>query len=146
MALVLSIGGLRMSYCRWSTEDFLCDLYIYEHYQGFWAIHVKARRRVYHKPLPPEDPRPFPENGTRGQQRRWVRRLMARQRLVDRWPKHHKPIGGPHDGETFHEPTIAAAIARCESLRAAGYRFPDHVLEDLRDEAAEEGDEDDHGN
>lgn len=45
-----------MSYCRWSTDDFLCDLYIYEHYEGFWAIHVASIRRVYHKPLPPPDP------------------------------------------------------------------------------------------
>lgn len=126
-----------MSYCRWSTDDFLCDLYVYEHYEGFWAIHVAAIRRVYHKPLPPHDLRPFPVNGSRGKQRRWVRRLWLRQRAVDRWPRHTKRIGGPHDGESFDEPTIEDAIARCEALRAAGYRFPDYVLTDLREEVLE---------
>lgn len=127
-----------MSYCRWSTDDFLCDLYVYESCEGGWDIHVAGIRRVYHKPLPPRDPRSFPVNGSRGRQRQWVRRLVRRNRAVDRWPRHTKRIGGPHDGESFNEPTIQDAIARCEALRAAGYRFPDFVLTDLREEALEE--------
>lgn len=27
-----------MSYCRWSTDDFKCDLYIYEDVAGGWTI------------------------------------------------------------------------------------------------------------
>jgi hypothetical protein len=36
-----------MSYCRWSTDNWKCDLYIYESVGDFWALHVAANRNVY---------------------------------------------------------------------------------------------------
>ncbi len=34
-----------MSYCRWSTDEFRCDLYIYANVNGYWTIHVAGRTR-----------------------------------------------------------------------------------------------------
>lgn len=45
-----------MSYCRWSTDDYQCDLYVYDHYDGYISINVAGRRRVPSKPLPPKIP------------------------------------------------------------------------------------------
>lgn len=122
-----------MSYCRWSTDDFLCDLYVYESVGGFWSINVAGVKRVYHRPLPPYEARPFPAKG-RQRQREWVRRMRARDKARNKIGWHYKPIGGPHDGESFNEYSLEAAIARCEQLRAEGYRFPDYVLDELREE------------
>ncbi len=126
-----------MSYCRFSTDQFQCDLYVYYSVGDFYAIHVANRRVVYHRPLPPDVPWPRP-GATKAETRKWARRYMKGQRDMAKIGRHHKPIGGPFDGETFNEPTIDAAIARLESLRAAGYRFPDDVIAELREEQAEE--------
>ena len=39
-----------MSYCRWSSDNFTCDLYIYESVYDCWTIHVAQSRHV--GPLP----------------------------------------------------------------------------------------------
>ncbi len=39
-----------MSYCRWSSDAFQCDLYVYDHYLGGLSINVATRRR---KPIDP---------------------------------------------------------------------------------------------
>lgn len=122
-----------MAYCRFSTDDFQCDVYAFAHCEGGFAIYVAARRRVYHRPLPP--PLPWPAAAaTRAQRRRWVRKFMRRDRAVRRAGRHLKPIGGPFDGAHFREPTIAAAIARLEALHRAGYRYPATVLDELKEE------------
>ena len=39
-----------MSYCRWSTDSFDCDIYAYQHTDGGYRVHVSRNRLV--KPLP----------------------------------------------------------------------------------------------
>src|SRR5687767_6611694 len=41
-----------MSYCRWSTDDFQCDLYCYEDVSGGFTTHVAGRRKIWDAPLP----------------------------------------------------------------------------------------------
>lgn len=35
-----------MSYCRWSTDNFTCEIYAYEHFDDFWAIHVAVSTKI----------------------------------------------------------------------------------------------------
>ena len=35
-----------MSYCRWSSDDFQSDVYVYEDCRGPWVVHVAGRRHV----------------------------------------------------------------------------------------------------
>lgn len=121
-----------MSVCRFSSDDWRSDLYIYESRQG-WEVHVAARRHVPRVPLPPPldfEMVPHDERTIRA----WVERsaevtriIMAESDLVD--------IGLPHDGEsqTFSDP--AAAAVWVEELAALGYCVPDGVVEELREEA-----------
>ena len=44
----------------------------------------------------------------------------------------------PHAGKTFNDPDLASFLARLETLREIGYVFPDHVLDQVREEMAEE--------
>ncbi|MEE9386376.1 MAG: hypothetical protein V3V08_23425 [Nannocystaceae bacterium] len=112
-----------MSYCRWSTDDFQCDLYIYEDVAGGWTIHVAGNRVLFTEELPP--PVSMFEAG-------WVERHSLVMEWLGDETKHHRvDIELPHAGECFSEPTPAAAADRCEELKALGYQFPEYVIPDL---------------
>lgn len=40
-----------MSYCRWSSDDYQCDIYAYEAEDGF-VVHVASSRKRFIEPLP----------------------------------------------------------------------------------------------
>lgn len=115
-----------MAYCRWSTDDFQCDLYVWADWGGGWGVAVAARRTVFDEPLP--EPVPATEETIDA----WI----ERQRIVHDLPCHHEDIDLPHAGEIFVEPTAREAADRVARLRALGYRCPDHVEKDLREEDA----------
>lgn len=119
-----------MSYCRWSTDSFRCDLYAYECVDDTWTIHVRALR------IPDDAPRvlPFPRPG--GDLQAWIDSKRALGRYMETCE--FLPINGPHDGETFKEPDLESFLARLLYLRNVGYRFPDWVLDDVREEIAGE--------
>lgn len=79
-----------MSYCRFSSDDFQCDIYCYESDEGF-QIHVAAARPVLNAgDLPPAVPfsqEHFDE---------WVERHQAVMDWVSE--AEHRPIGLPHEG------------------------------------------------
>lgn len=118
-----------MSYCRWSSDDGQCEAYVYEHVAGGFMIHLANTRPVLTEPLP--DPVPF-EASRLGE---WIARrkvVMAMNRAAER-----KPIGLPHDGETFCEDTAGECAGRLEQLKALGYNVPQYAIDALREEAAE---------
>ena len=117
-----------MSYCRWSTDDFQCDLYVYADVLGGFTTHVAGNRPVYREPLP--EPVDFHAD-TPG----WFARHQRVMKMIDGATR--VPIGLPHDGETFNDETLDDLLARLIALREAGYRFPDYVLDDIRAEIVE---------
>ncbi len=114
-----------MSFCRWSTGDYVCDLYCYESSLGF-ETHVGSRRREYKEPLPPCVP--FEDEEA------WVRRLLAVRNLEEGQDYRLVKIGLPYDGQSFIDATLKDFISRLEVLRAAGYKFPVNLIEELREE------------
>lgn len=116
-----------MSYCRFSSCDFQCDVYVYADVCGGITTHVAASRYVYARPLPP--PVPFAEAA-------WVDREVEVQRIIN--DSTMKPIGGPFDGQTFNDDTLEEVLSRLESLQSAGYRVPSIVVDGLREEIAQE--------
>lgn len=118
-----------MSYCRFSTDDFTCDVYCYESCFGGWDIHVAALRHRL-KNLPP--PVPFD-----------IKNLdpwFERHKKVLEMVRHAKryPIGLPHDGESFNEPTAAAAAQRLIELKHVGYNVPQSAINALVKESEDE--------
>ena len=107
-----------MSYCRWSSDDWRCDLYCYEHVAGGWMIHVAGNR-----PLNvPRNDEPF----IRERIAEWSAKHNAQLDYLRDCPR--EDIALPHAGETFNEPTLAKFARRLLELRAIGYSFPDYVL------------------
>lgn len=100
-----------MSYCRWSSNDFDCDVYCYESSSGY-EIHVANRRCVFAEPLPPLVPYE-PENPQWPTQ--WVERSRKVSEMVERatWV----PIGLPFDGKSFTESTAEDCADRGESSK-----------------------------
>lgn len=115
-----------MSYCRWSSMNWRCDIYAYEHVDGGWTIHTAARRIV--SPIPEEIE--VDEPG-------WAERHMEIMNAVDNAT--YEDIDLPYAGVTFNEPTLREFKARLLELRGLGYVFPDYVIEAIDTEMMEEG-------
>ena len=116
-----------MSYCRFSSDDFQCDVYVYEDCAGGWTTHVAGRRHVFKEPLPADVPLENKEA--------WVKRHARVMELID--SAELVDIGLQFDGETFNDPTPGECADRLEMLRAAGYNVPQYAIDQLRDEAAD---------
>lgn len=115
-----------MSYCRWSTDDFQCDLYCYEDYIGNFMTLVANYRRELPKNMPPPIPY-MPETLDAWLERdRVVRKIVRQSPLI--------PIGLPHDGECFCDPDLSSFLDRLVQLKGVGYRFPDSVIEQVKAE------------
>lgn len=119
-----------MSYCRFSSDDYQCDVYCYADVHGGYTTHVASNRPVIDAAFP--QPVPFDNHNVEA----WVTRQLA----VTAWVggAHRGKIGLPHDGETFNDPDAASAADRLQMLKEAGYNVPQHAIDSLRIEAAEE--------
>jgi hypothetical protein len=114
-----------VSFCRWSTDDFQCDLYCYESCYGGFQTEVAGNRVIYSEPLPPEVPFDWPGLEWRSRHEKVMQMVKSAK---------CEPLGLPHDGESFNDETLEDFLARLLMLREAGYRFPDYVLERVREE------------
>ena len=115
-----------MSYCRWSSDDFQCDVYVYESPEGF-VTHVASSRVVFSKPLPPPvDMRNVAEF------LECQNKVMEMVDTADR-----KPIGLPHDGQDFLDATPGDAADTLKMLMAEGYRVPQYAIDALLEEERE---------
>jgi hypothetical protein len=113
-----------MSYCRWSDDDFQCDLYIYASCYGGYETHVAGRRYVFKEPLPePVDSKDFDKWWNRHQ---IVSSMVEVAELV--------PIGLPCDGESFNDTTLKELLARVIELKQLGYRVPDYAITRIESE------------
>lgn len=118
-----------MSYCRYSSNNWNCDLYVWYDVDEYWVVMVASNRIVGDIPkcdlADLRDGKIEKFNADHEAQMAFVKDAQ-RQR-----------IGGPFDGQRFQEHTLEDLKARLLELRAAGYRFPDYVLKDVEEEIAE---------
>ena len=116
-----------MSYCRWSSENFQCDIYCYEHCFGGIAIHVAANRIAIPLPEMPALTEDSIKDGT------WLSAHNRNMDILDTMER--LSIGLPYDGQSFSEATYESAVVRLQALRDLGYRFPERVIEGLMEDA-----------
>jgi len=115
-----------MSYCRWSDDNLQCDLYCVGTGDDY-VTYVREHRTVGQIPSLP-DIKIAPDKGFLAALNRQMEFGMTCEVV---------PIGLPHDGEVFRDPTLEAFKATLLYLRSIGYRFPDLVLERIDNEIRE---------
>lgn len=113
-----------MSFFRWSSMNFGCDLYCYESEQGY-VTHV-ANQRVVGE-IPKVDSSLFLENSEENFQK-----FLAQQKAQFDFLETAKrePIGLRYDGQTFYDDK-ETFLVRLKYLREEGYNFPEINEEDL---------------
>lgn len=126
-----------MSYCRFSGDNFACDLYCYADVSGGYTTLVAVNRVLGE--IPKEEPWPG-EGASEAEIEAWSHRAAAAHRAQMDFLQsaERAPIGLPHDGAGFNDPDLESFLARVTSLRAMGYRVPDYVLDTIREEIADE--------
>lgn len=112
-----------MSYCRFSTDDFQCDLYCYESVNGNYETQVASNRFRFKIPLPEKV-----DVGTN----EWFKRHDKIMEMVKHADK--VKIGLPYDGKYFSDSNIEDFYNRLLELKRVGYQFPDYVLEQVKSE------------
>jgi hypothetical protein len=151
-----------MSYCRWSSDHFECDVYVYADVSGGWTTHVAGRRRKHR--VPDDIKAAFPAHG----EPHWVERYMAAEDAVDAWeatlPHDDIPCNymekdgstrpgtyrslkdseyidlseiGPEAGESYSHDTPGECADWLAVLLAKGFNVPQRAIDALREEQAD---------
>lgn len=115
-----------MSYCRWSTNSFRCDVYVYAA-QDNWVIHVAGNKLVFPEDLP-DEPSLEDIDG-------WLEHFRLVQQLIDKVQR--VPLNLGHDGETFELGSPGECADTLAMLADCGYRVPVGVIAELRQEQSE---------
>ena len=116
-----------MSYCRWSSDGFKCDVYCYAHVDGVWVTHVAGRKKVGLDTLPPDGlSPPFDWNAKMAFDKAYE--------ALSEW----RDITLPHANETFRDASPGECADRLEHLRSLGYHIPQYAIDELREEEREE--------
>jgi hypothetical protein len=115
-----------MSYCRWSSDGGKCDVYVYEHCEGHWAIHVAGRKRWLRNPelvyLGMERKLPY-----------WMVFILSRIDSLCTWigEQWWIPVDQKYAGKSYEDPTPLACAARLIELRNAGLSVPQRAIDCL---------------
>jgi len=112
-----------MSYCRWSSDNWKCDLYCYEGSDGF-VTHIANRKLVKEAPLVPD--LLTTDNET------WSKAHGSQMDFL-KYAK-RKDIGLPYDGQTFVDESLEDFLERVKHLKETGYCVPDYVIKSIEDE------------
>jgi hypothetical protein len=120
-----------MSYCRWSSDNFRCDLYVYRDVTGGYTVMVANNRYPADIPLITA-PCPSPE---------WI----AQRRLQNEYLDTHgmTPLGLSKDGQILNVSTLDELHTLLLGLREEGYRIPQSALDTIKKESMEYNDEPD---
>ena len=112
-----------MSYCRFSSDDWRCDLYLYADVKGGYTLHIAHKRISGDVPRLDWDI----EDQDRFWQSYHTQNAYVQQAIYD-------PILLPFAGEDLRLADLAEVEAWLLRLRELGYNFPDYVLEMVRQE------------
>jgi len=119
-----------MSYCRWSSDNWRCDLYCYEDVSGGITTHVASNRVVG------EVPEALLSLLLNGKSEEFL--VAHRKQMAFLETAKREIIGLPYDGESFNDPDYQSFLERLVYLREVGYNFPDHVIEEVKEDIVRE--------
>jgi len=113
-----------MSYCRFSSENFKSDFYIYESCYGGIQIHLAANRVVGDIPkLLKWDC---------GDEKAFFNAYQAQTKFLE--TAEREKINLPYAGDSFGFNTIEDAILKVKELVSLGFYLPEGVLEAMEED------------
>ncbi|MCC7147120.1 MAG: hypothetical protein IT443_11800 [Phycisphaeraceae bacterium] len=118
-----------MSYCRFSSDDFSSDVYVYEGCDGL-VIHMASVRVV--GPIPPV---PGGNDVFIGSLEELQNAMKVQNDYLEQ--AHFVVIDHPDAGKVFDRLDHEACIAKLKALRSEGFRVPQIAIDALEEEAAE---------
>ena len=114
-----------MSYCRFSSDNFGCDVYVWHDVSGSYRIAVAGNRIIGEVPALPcldeTEPAAF------------AAAHRVQMAFVEAAPR--EPIGGAHDGALLSCTDARHGAEQLLALRADGYRVPQYAIDALLEEA-----------
>lgn len=120
-----------MAYCRWSSCNGYCDVYVYEDVEGGWTTHVATTR------IPPgAPPNPY-ELLFAGDISGYHERNNERRAWVDSVERIR--IDHPDAGKSFNHDTPRECAENLKRLKMEGIVVPDNAIRLLMEEARHEG-------
>lgn len=118
-----------MSYCRFSSDNWKCQVYCYGGSDGFYT-YVAGNKVVGDVPsLDWELLRKSDDDEALKEFQRQYTEQMAWLDGAER-----KPIGLPYDGQAFTDPDLESFLRTLTMLKDAGYNVPQYVFDEVRDE------------
>lgn len=130
-----------MSYARWSSDNYQCDVYVWHDIAGTWRTEVAARRPIFDVDLPPPVDQPIGEAHS-PERRAWANAWTTRERQVrdllgdsDDWT--FRELDEPDGGRSYEHATPGECADNLERLRDAGFNVPQSAINSLRDESEE---------
>ena len=155
-----------MAYCRFSSDFFECDAYVYEDVNGGWTTHI-AERRHKHK-LPDHIKQMYKDAfwlfDSEGSSQKWQEADAAEDEWIKSFPHEVAWVNtlqadgsfvkkpeyffadseyidlstiGEEAGQTFNDPTPQDCARRLIALKQKGFLIPDYAIETLMEEKVE---------
>lgn len=129
-----------MSYCRWSSLNGYCDVYVYEDVNGGWTTHVAGARRPagapFHSPHILAAAHGQPDHPA-------IKLYRDMNALWDAWTDANppQPIDHPEAGKSFNHDTPGECAENLKRLAREGFIVPIEAIWELEED--ERGDDDD---
>ena len=113
-----------MSYCRWSSDDWKCDLYCFADVGGGYTTYVAGKRLVTK----------LPKNVdlTSENVETWFKVHEKQMNMLE--SAEYENINLPHAGKSFNDPTLKKFFERIIYLKELGYHIPDYVIDQIMEE------------
>lgn len=121
-----------MSLCRFSSDDWKSDVYIYKSKLGYYVINVASGRHVPHKPLPPKIDMENMDGKEEDKAIAFAERFMQVYEIIQ--DSKLVAIGGKYDGMTFVCNTADKTIKQLREIQEEGYHVPNFVYKLLGSE------------
>lgn len=119
---------MSMSYCRWSSDNFKCDVYAYESDFGY-EIHIASNRIVG---IPPETNYDLLKSGSEID----LQLFVDQEKKRSEWLKNceREEINLPLVGESFTMPDLESFLFKMIEIKEIGYHIPDWVFNEIKEE------------
>lgn len=121
-----------MSYCRFSSDNWKCEVYCYESSSGF-VTWVASNKVVGEVPLLDWSLMDDIHDSDA------TTLFMVQYNAQMEWLRtaERRPIGLAHDGKSFDDPDRESFLKTLLMLKEAGYNVPQYVIDEVSEEIAQ---------